>query len=99
MMAASLGVDDSTLYRWQNIPGLREEVTGIARASLVAALPTVYGALVKEAEGGSYQHLQLLFEMSGEYVKKQHNVNQTDLKGDVTFRFVEEEAATDDEGG
>jgi hypothetical protein len=97
MIAGQLDVDPSTLTRWSKLDGFQDEVTKLARAGLVKSLPTIYAALIKEAEGGSYQHIQLTLEMSGEYVKKQHNINQGELKAEHTFRFVEEEAATDDD--
>jgi hypothetical protein len=53
--------------------------------------------LIREAEQGSYQHLQLALEMSGEYTKKQHNINQSNINGDIILRFVEEEVSLDDD--
>jgi hypothetical protein len=97
MFAASIGVNPVTLWRWKKEEGFQDEVNKLARASLGAKLPALYGALIREAEAGSYQHLQLAFEMTGEYVKQQRNINQSDVKGELTIQFVEAETAADDD--
>lgn len=76
-LAANLGIAHSTLYRWLAMPGLREEANKLARAGLGRALPDAYGALIREAEKGSFQHLQLLFEMAGELKRGDGNGGNT----------------------
>lgn len=97
MLAAEMGVDRVTLWRWSKEDGFQDEVNKLARAGLAKALPTMYGALIREAEAGSYQHLQLAFEMVGEYTKTQKNLNQSDIQGSLTIAFVEAETAPSDE--
>jgi hypothetical protein len=91
MLAASIGVDDSTLYRWSRLPGFQDEVNKLARASIGKALPALYGALLREAESGSYQHLQLAMEMAGEYTRKSEVKQES--KGEVRL-IVETNGAT-----
>ena len=95
MLAAEIGVDDSTLRRWSKLEGFQEEVMKLVRAGLTKSLPSIYGALITQAEAGDYQCIKLALEMSKEYTPTQKNLNQTDMKGDVTIRFVEDEAAID----
>jgi len=95
MLSQELGFDESTLHRWKKLDGFQEEVNQLARKSVGLSLPTVYGALIRRAEAGEYQHIQLLLELAGEYTRTQRNVNQSDVKGDILIRFVEEEVEAD----
>ena len=97
MVAEEIGVDAATLWRWSKLPGFDEEVKRLIRGSLGKKLPDLYGALIREAEKGSYQHLQLALEMTGEYTRKQHNINDSNLNGELVLRFVEEEVIPDDD--
>lgn len=85
MLADSMNVDEVTLWRWKKLPGFMDEVNSIVRAGLKLRLGEVYGALLREAERGSYQHIQLVMEMTGEYVKQQKNMNEQ--SGEVTIVF------------
>ena len=97
MLANEIGVNDTTLYAWSKKEGFNQAVNKLARESLGNNLPHVYGALLREAEAGSFPHIQLILELTGEYIKKQHNVNQSDIKGEITLRFVDEEVSMDDD--
>jgi hypothetical protein len=95
MLGEQLGVDRVTLWRYSKLPGFDDEVRKLVRASIGKKLPDLYGALIREAEAGSFQHLQMALEMAGEYVKKQHNVNDSNVNGDLILRFIEEEVVVD----
>lgn len=86
MMAQQLGVDNATLWRWKKLDGFLDEVNKLARQSVRASLPAVYGALIRQAEAGEYQHIKLLLEIAGEYVPVQKNQNEQ--SGEVTYRFM-----------
>lgn len=66
MLAERLGVNPATLWRWRNKPGFQEAVNRYARQMLVNDLPDIYGAIVREAIKGSYQHAKLALELAGE---------------------------------
>jgi len=68
-LADELGVTERTLYRWKQLPGFKEAVTQRARELLGDDLPEIYGALRREAMQGSFQHIKLALELSGEYVE------------------------------
>lgn len=97
LLAEELNLSDRTLTRWKHIDGWQDAVNREARKSIGKKLPEVYGALVREAEKGNYQHIQLIMEMTGEYTKTQRNINNSDIKGEITLRFVEEEIVGDDD--
>jgi len=67
MLAKDLGVNPATLWRWRKLPGFQEAVNAYAREMIVNKLPEVYGALLREAEKGSYQHIKLALELAGDY--------------------------------
>lgn len=73
LLAEQIGVGDRTITRWRQEVGWQEAVNAIARKQVGVKLPEVYGALLREAEKGSYQHIQLVLELSGDYVKTQRN--------------------------
>jgi hypothetical protein len=77
MLAEEIGVNAATLWRWSKLPGLDEEVKRLIRGSLGKKLPDLYGALIREAEQGSFPHLRMALEMIGEYVPTQHNRNES----------------------
>ena len=66
MLAAEIGVNPSTLWRWKQIPGLIEEVNETARSMLRENLAQIYAAIAREAIKGSYQHARLALELCGE---------------------------------
>ncbi len=92
MLAASIGVDPATLTRWTKLPGFQDEVNILARQSIGAKLPEVYGALLRQAEAGSFEHIRLTLELSGDYVKQQKNFNED--KGEVTLIVKTEGVST-----
>ena len=85
MLAAEIGVDERTLYRWQKLDGFTDEVNKLARQSIGKKLPEVYGALLREAEKGEFQHIKLLLELAGEYVPAQKTMNE--MSGALTVNF------------
>jgi hypothetical protein len=91
MLAEQMHTHEENLSRWKRIDGFYEAVTAAYRANLVEYLPSIYGALLRKAEEGHFEHIKLVLELTGEYTKTQKNLNQQD--GDVTFRFVVSEAA------
>src|SRR5690606_36433952 len=66
MLAEDLGVNPATLWRWRKKPGFQEAVNSYAREMLINDLPDIYGAIVREAVKGSYQHARLALELAGE---------------------------------
>ena len=85
MLAASVGVDPATLWRWSKLDGFQDEVNKLARQSIGKKLPEVYGALLREAEKGEFQHIKLLLELAGEYVPAQKTMNE--MSGALTVNF------------
>jgi len=70
-LAEKLGLNENTLTRWKKIPELMEAAVGVARHGMRDRLPEIYAALTREAEKGSYQHIKLALEVTGEHVDKQ----------------------------
>ena len=91
MLAAEIGVDERTLYRWQKLDGFTDEVNKLARQSIGKKLPEVYGALLREAEKGEFQHIKLLLELAGEYTETKRNVNEMsgEISHNVTFTWAD----------
>jgi hypothetical protein len=73
MLAEQIGIGDRTITRWRQQKGWQEAVNAVARAQVGVKLPEVYGALLREAEKGSFQHIQLALELVGDYVKVQRS--------------------------
>jgi len=69
-LAEELGIHPRTLIRWKKKPEVQEAVLQRARDLLGDRLPEIYGALGREAEKGSFQHIKLAMEMAGEYVER-----------------------------
>jgi hypothetical protein len=99
MLAEELNVDRKTLWRWTQIEEFTEAVNAMARVNMVKQLPSIYGALLRKADAGHYEHIKLVMEMTGEYIKQQKNINENE--GQMTVRFVVGDAQplieTDDE--
>lgn len=70
LFAKRLNVDPATLWRWKKLDGFQNAVNELARNSVQIRLPEVYGALLREAEKGSFQHIKLTLELSGDYVER-----------------------------
>ena len=82
MLAPEIGVREETLCRWKKLDGFQEAVTALARTSVGESLPQVYGALVREAEKGSIQHIRTVLELTGE-------LKQMGTEGnEIVFRVV-----------
>lgn len=69
LFADKLGINRKTITRWKQLPGFDEVVRKRARELLSSDLPEIYGALRREAKKGSFQHIKLAFEMTGEYTE------------------------------
>ena len=85
MLAKRLNVSDRTIRRWQKEDGWQEAVNDIARAQVGVKLSEVYGALLREAEKGSFQHIQLTLELAGDYIKTQRQ-EVTGKNGEPLFK-------------
>lgn len=71
LLADQLGVHEKTISRWKQLPGFTEAVIDRSRELLKSNLPEIYGALNREAEKGSFQHIKLVMEMTGEHTDRQ----------------------------
>lgn len=81
LLAAEIGVNAATLWRWKKLDGFQDAVNALARSSVSTRLPEVYGALLREAEKGSFQHIKLALELSGDYVER----SETKISGNLEF--------------
>jgi hypothetical protein len=62
-LAAQLGVDRTTLYKWRNLPALSKEVQKLCRSLVGSRLPDVLAAVERSALAGSIAHQRLYFEL------------------------------------
>lgn len=85
LLAEELGVNPATMWRWKKLDGFQDAVNALARASVGSRLPEVYGALLREAEKGSFQHIKLALELSGDYVER----SETKISGNLEFNADE----------
>jgi hypothetical protein len=92
MLAEQMHTHEENLSRWKRIDGFYEAVNAAARANLVEYLPSIYGALIKKADEGHFEHIKLVLELTGEYTKTQKNVNENN--GAMLVRFVVEDSAS-----
>lgn len=79
-LAAELGVTDRTLRRWKLLPGFKEAITQRAREFLGGDLPEIYGALRREAIKGSFAHIKLALEITGEHTDKLEHGGEVGVK-------------------
>lgn len=82
LLAKKLGINDRTITRWKQEPELLEAINKRARELLSSDLPEIYGALRREAVKGSYQHIKLSLEMTGEYTEK------LELSGGISVTYT-----------
>ena len=85
LLAKEMGVNPVTLTRWKQLDGFQKAVNDIAQQHLGSGVPEVMGALRREAEKGSFQHIKLFLEVLGLHVEKQ------ETSGDLRIR-VERDA-------
>lgn len=85
MLAAEMGRAESTLYKWRKIDGFQDAVNQLARKTIGIKLPEVYGALLRQAEAGSFEHIRLALELAGEYTPRQKNLNEA--SGEIRLTF------------
>ena len=71
LLADEIGVRRETISRWRSEPDFKDAITARARELLGNDLSEIYAALRREAIAGSFQHIKLAFEMTGEYSPKQ----------------------------
>lgn len=90
LLAEQLGINAVTLYRWKKQDGFQDAVNTLARTTVGARLPEVYGALLREAEKGSFQHIKLTLELSGDYVER----SETKITGILEITADERAVAT-----
>jgi hypothetical protein len=82
LFADSIGINSCTITRWKKLDGFTDAVNALARTSVGESLPQVYGALVREAEKGSIQHIRTVLELTGE-------LKQMGTEGnEIIFRVV-----------
>ena len=70
MLAQDMGLNAATLSRWRKLDGFQDAVTALARKFLSDDLPDIYGALRREAIKGSFNHIKLSLELSGEHMER-----------------------------
>jgi hypothetical protein len=90
LLAGALGMNAATLWRWKRLDGFQDAVNALARAAVSSRLPEVYGALLREAEKGSFQHIKLTLELSGDYVER----NETKISGSLEITADERAQAS-----
>lgn len=81
LLAEAMGVNPATTWRWRKLDGFQDAVNAMARANVGDRLPEIYGALLREAEKGSYQHIKLTLELSGDYIER----SETKISGSLEF--------------
>ena len=84
IFAHKLGVTERTLHRWKNKEGFADEVIALSRLYLRGRLNNIYEALGREAEKGSFQHIKLALEVTGEHTDK----TGVEVGGEIKVRFV-----------
>jgi hypothetical protein len=74
LFAKELGVNEKTLRRWKKELHLDRVAAEVAREQIATHLPDIYGALVREAKRGNFQHIKLALEVA-EHFTEEVNVN------------------------
>lgn len=82
MLAAEMGVNASTLWRWQKLPGFQQELERLIRESMKGPLNEVVGSFLDEAKKGSFQHALAYFQMIGWHTPAQR------VEGDITVKVT-----------
>ena len=101
LLADNLGINEKTLSRWKKLPEIREAAIQRAREFLGDDLPEIYGALRREAISGSFQHIKLSLELTGEYTDKikvvswQDELLQLLKEGKITIEDIKDELGAD----
>ena len=97
-LAAKLGIREETICRWKRDNDFMAAITARARELLGSNLPEIYAALNREGEKGSFQHIKLIMEMTGEYSPKQEieHSGEVKIKGYATISPDDWDTATDD---
>jgi hypothetical protein len=88
LLAESLGVDPMTLTRWKKLDGFMDEVRQVIRSELQDDLSEIYSALRREAKTGSYQHIKLALELTGDYVERSQQDINANVQGRATVTHV-----------
>lgn len=79
LFAESLGIAEKTLRRWKKELHLDTLAAERAKEQIKSHLPDIYGALVREAKRGNYQHIKLALEVA-EHHRDEVNVNVSDRR-------------------
>jgi hypothetical protein len=87
-MAAEMGVDERTLYRWRKLPGFYAEVNKLVDENLGDAYADVANQLKRLAALGSFQHQKMYLELIGRYVQKQE-ITGRDGAALVPVQFID----------
>src|SRR5215218_7725700 len=77
LFASDLGVNEKTLRRWRRDLDLDRRAAELAKEQLKVHLPEIYGALVREAKSGNFQHIKLALEVAQHHTDEV-NVNVAD---------------------
>lgn len=64
-LAKEIGVDQSTLSDWKNIPGFRDDVARYAKDYMRDDIPPVLDTIRKLAIKGSVAHINMFLAMTG----------------------------------
>ena len=87
-VAANLGVRENTLADWKKKPEMTALANGLGYDELRRRIPEVLGALAREAEGGSFQHIQLFLKLLQEY-EENLNINVDDKRSAIVEQLDE----------
>lgn len=63
-----VGIDRKTFYNWRRIPGFEEWLSEYVRQFVLRSWGSWYAIAKKYAAKGSYQHLQLLFQLADKFI-------------------------------
>jgi delta 1-pyrroline-5-carboxylate dehydrogenase len=83
--AKKIGVTDRTLRRWKKLPEIQTAILERASELLKEDLPEIKGALRREAMKGSFQHIKLAFEITGEYTELQKHEHSGPAGGPIVM--------------
>lgn len=83
-LAETMGVRPETLTRWKREPELMKAVRVRSRELLGEDLPKIYEALRLQANAGSFQHIKLALELTGEY----QETNRHEIDGQLKIKVI-----------